>query len=752
MEPKSEKVLSAAEYAEQVREWMSFYYVVNHQLRAQVTRTSTYPEEPSRTTEAERPSTPNVTTDEQPARPGDFKTVSSSGYVWDQGVLFGIAPFWKRICAEFVDFIILLVIKFFITYIAIDHYDMIVMDGLLDFSDLSAYVDLLELAGNEPGVMGAGLRTMIEVSTEVVLLEMIHRLAVCFYEGLWIWSSCQATPGKMLFGLKVVSCDWVVPAGEDAAVVFPAKGLSLLRSLSRGAVKNVALAFFLPITFSLFYMQYNRTAYDHLVNAIVVQHVEDPVDIFPFFTNFRRMLRRNPFFRLESCGKMLLLFETPVGYAFFKILDEKKLKQADNVWSELHEAFQTPEGASSVSQAESLTGIPRKEYAAMALGLAHSLSRYKLKFSPDKVDVMIVQAISVLEDLDKELNNYVMRCKEWYGWHFPELTKIVTDNIAYVRLIKKMGERSNAADMDFSDIIPEDVEQQVKATAEISMGTELSEEDQLNIGKLCDTVLEVTEYRAELYDYLKNRMLAIAPNLTALLGELVGARLISKAGSLLNLAKHPASTVQILGAEKALFRALKTRHDTPKYGLIYHAQLVSSSSAKLRGKISRMLAAKAALAIRVDALGEDPTPSADVGITHRATLELRIASLEQGKSGRFIASGRKFAKHVPKSEAKVFPAAADSTLPTESRKKKKIKKEENIKEEEEAMEEDQDQAVEQNGKKKKKSKAPEDDEEVQESSPKKKKKKSQAMEVEEQEPEQPVKKKKKKSVVKEEVE
>ena len=91
-----------------------------------------------------------------------------------------------------------------------------------------------------------------------------------------------------------------------------------------------------------------------------------------------------------------------------------------------------------------------------------------------------------------------------------------------------------------------------------------------HIHALCDQVISISEYRTQLAEYLRNRMNAIAPNLTALVGELVGARLISHAGSLLNLAKHPASTVQILGAEKALFRALKTKHDTPKYGLIYH--------------------------------------------------------------------------------------------------------------------------------------------------------------------------------------
>ena len=97
----------------------------------------------------------------------------------------------------------------------------------------------------------------------------------------------------------------------------------------------------------------------------------------------------------------------------------------------------------------------------------------------------------------------------------------------------------------------------------------------------------------------------------------------------MNLAKHPASTVQILGAEKALFRALKTKHDTPKYGLIYHAQLVGQANLKIKGKMSRMLAAKCALAIRCDALGEET--NAELGLEHRATLERRMRQLEEGK-------------------------------------------------------------------------------------------------------------------------
>lgn len=235
-----------------------------------------------------------------------------------------------------------------------------------------------------------------------------------------------------------------------------------------------------------------------------------------------------------------------------------------------------------------------------------------------------------------------MRSKEWYGWHFPELSKIITDNIAYIKTVLTIGMRTNAVNSDLSEILPEEVEAQVKEIAEVSMGTEIAPEDLENIESLCRNALDLHQYRSQLFEYLKNRMMAIAPNLTVLVGELVGARLISHAGSLLNLAKHPASTVQILGAEKALFRALKTKHDTPKYGLIYHAQLISQSNAKIKGKMSRMLAAKSALAIRVDALGEES--SNELGINGRAQLEARLKSLEDGSIKRISGTGKQFAK------------------------------------------------------------------------------------------------------------
>lgn len=213
----------------------------------------------------------------------------------------------------------------------------------------------------------------------------------------------------------------------------------------------------------------------------------------------------------------------------------------------------------------------------------------------------------------------------------------------------------------------------MKEAAVISMGTEVSDHDMLNIKSLCDQVISLSEYRGQLFDYLRSRMNAIAPNLTIMVGELVGARLIAHAGSLINLAKHPASTVQILGAEKALFRALKTKHETPKYGLIYHASLIGQAAPKFKGKISRVLAAKSALSIRMDALGD--SSEASIGIESRAKVEARLRQLEGralGKSATPASKGKPNIQAYDKdrkagtpgllSAAKVYNTSADVTM------------------------------------------------------------------------------------------
>merc|ERR1712203_1119343 len=124
----------------------------------------------------------------------------------------------------------------------------------------------------------------------------------------------------------------------------------------------------------------------------------------------------------------------------------------------------------------------------------------------------------------------------------------------------------------------------------------------------------------------------VAPNLAVLIGDTVGARLISHAGSLTNLAKCPASTVQILGAEKALFRALKTKGNTPKYGLIFHSTFIGRAQAKNKGRISRYLANKCSLASRIDCFSDEATTI--FGEKLKDQVEERLAFLTEGTTPR----------------------------------------------------------------------------------------------------------------------
>eukprot|EP00640_Fibrocapsa_japonica_P001963 CAMPEP_0113939314 /NCGR_PEP_ID=MMETSP1339-20121228/5646_1 /TAXON_ID=94617 /ORGANISM="Fibrocapsa japonica" /LENGTH=536 /DNA_ID=CAMNT_0000942783 /DNA_START=145 /DNA_END=1755 /DNA_ORIENTATION=- /assembly_acc=CAM_ASM_000762 len=397
-----------------------------------------------------------------------------------------------------------------------------------------------------------------------------------------------------------------------------------------------------------------------------------------------------------------------------------------------------------------LSGVSEHDMRATRLGLSHSLSRYKLKFSADKVDTMVVQAIGLLDELDKEINTYAMRVKEWYGWHFPEMAKVVGDNLQYSRCILLMGTRDHAKSTDFSSVLEDDsVEKALKASAEVSMGTEINDIDVASIKALADQVVSLSEYRVQLYDYLKNRMQAIAPNLTILVGELVGARLLAHAGSLLNLAKHPASTIQILGAEKALFRALKTKHDTPKYGLIYHASLIGQTSNKNKGKISRVLAAKCALGIRMDALGEVSDTS--VGFEGRQKVEMRIRMLEGGARHSLSGGGKahtplkKYDGKAVKAEAGAGDHAdADDVVDAAPSTKKKKKKD---KDKTPAKQKDGEEEAKSTKKKKKdKGKTPvkQEDEEGEAKSAKKKKRKLEDEEDTPQSTEESAKKKKKK--------
>ena len=239
--------------------------------------------------------------------------------------------------------------------------------------------------------------------------------------------------------------------------------------------------------------------------------------------------------------------------------------------------------------------------------------------------------------MDKDINTFCMRLKEWFAWHFPELTKIVNDNTIYAKLVNVLGaNRDNVTDAFKDEIqsvtLDEDKAQQIIDAAKISMGMDMNETDQLQVKKWAERVTELIEFRESLSAYLKDRMNAVAPNLQALIGEIVGSKLIAHAGGLTNLSKYPASTIQILGAEKALFRALKTKGKTPKYGLIFNSTFIGRAGLKNKGKISRYLANKCAIASRVDCFSEAPT--AKFGDSLKMQVEERLKFLASGVKPR----------------------------------------------------------------------------------------------------------------------
>jgi nucleolar protein 56 len=318
------------------------------------------------------------------------------------------------------------------------------------------------------------------------------------------------------------------------------------------------------------------------------------------------------------------------------------------------------------------------------LGLGHSYSRCKVKFNVNRADNMIIQAICLLDQLDKDLNTFAMRTKEWYSWHFPELMELVKDNFLYAQTCLLLGGRGS---YDYDDeekmkelttcvLGDEELAAKIVQASRTSMGMELSPIDLFNISSFAERVVELTKYREDLSAYLSGRMEAVAPNLSSLIGDVVGARLISHAGSLVNLAKCPASTVQILGAEKALFRALKTRGNTPKYGLIFHSSFIGRASAKNKGRISRYLANKCSIASRIDAFSDVPTK--EYGKMMKAQVDERLRFYDTGEAPRKnIDCMEEVAKSLGDgagSKRKRDADSSDSSSDENEKKKKKKKK------------------------------------------------------------------------------
>ncbi|KAF7700500.1 Nucleolar protein 58 [Cucumispora dikerogammari] len=275
--------------------------------------------------------------------------------------------------------------------------------------------------------------------------------------------------------------------------------------------------------------------------------------------------------------------------------------------------------------------------------ISHKIISNKMTEDVNRQDLMVIHAIKIIEDLEKDINCHAMKLREWYGFHFPELSALIPDNKKYLEAIIVIGIKETLEDLtELKEIVSEDTANQIIEVSKISMGTEIQEEDFEKIVDDTKSTIQMIQYRSQLIEYLEERMQVIAPNLMNLVGSMMGARLISKRGSLSDLSKCSSSTIQILGAEKALFSALKNKKDTPKYGFIYHANLVSKSEGKIKGTVARMLASKLSLAAKVDCFSEDR--SGDFGKAALEDLKTRIERLQDASAPK--ASKRKSVKVI----------------------------------------------------------------------------------------------------------
>ncbi len=242
------------------------------------------------------------------------------------------------------------------------------------------------------------------------------------------------------------------------------------------------------------------------------------------------------------------------------------------------------------------------EYNRRLYELTVLQTRLKLRQAAEKRDLFIAQAISAVDDSDKIMNLMASRIREWYGLHFPELEELIRDHRDYVKLVYELGHRSNFTIENLEKLgIPSERAKKIADAAKKSVGAEMAEWDIDSIRAYAKVFLELLETRRKLATYIDDAMKEVAPNIREIVGSLLGARLINLAGGLMKLALLPASTIQVLGAEKALFRALRTGGKPPKHGVIFQFPEIFRAPRWQRGKIARALAAKLAIAAKADA-------------------------------------------------------------------------------------------------------------------------------------------------------
>lgn len=242
-----------------------------------------------------------------------------------------------------------------------------------------------------------------------------------------------------------------------------------------------------------------------------------------------------------------------------------------------------------------------EDYTRLSHTVTSMIARGDVHTALSSRESLLMPAVQLLEELDVVLNNLSGRMREWYGVHFPEMDRRVKDHQDYARLITRYGTRDNLTVKILQEMSykKRDSERVVEAAA-TSMGATLEEDDLAIISELADRNLDLYKYRDHLSAYISLLAKEIAPNTAYIAGPVLGAKLIMKAGGLRRMAMMPASTIQVLGAEKAMFRALKSNARPPKHGLLFQHPYVHGAPRDARGRRARGIAAKIAIAARAD--------------------------------------------------------------------------------------------------------------------------------------------------------
>jgi len=307
--------------------------------------------------------------------------------------------------------------------------------------------------------------------------------------------------------------------------------------------------------------------------------------------------------RLSDLVKFLLNINKVIEVNDQSLLAILKKKSID---AQLMNEDQINKIQSSKTKILTTVGFANDENDAMSKlrEFAIQLSSSKVSEVSESPDLHIIQAINTLDETDKIMNGVSSRLREWYGLHFPELDNIVDSINGYSQIVLA-GKRDALSKQVFEDAgFPDSKVEMLTLVREKSRGGDISDENLVIVQSLAKQILDLHELRKKLGEHVEKEMKIIAPNISAILGTSVAARILGRAGSMKNLSSMPASTIQVLGAEKALFRSLKTGSQPPKHGLLFQHALVHSAPRWQRGKIARAIAAKAAIAARVDVYGE----------------------------------------------------------------------------------------------------------------------------------------------------